>query len=58
MSGRQRTTRSTTQLFGLALIAAAFLTVLLMSLILLDGGDFLGFTIGIALIAVIVTFLV
>jgi plastocyanin len=44
--------------FGLALMSAAFLTVLLVSLALLDGGDFLGFTIGVTFVSVFVTFLV
>jgi plastocyanin len=56
MSDSQRTTHSTTQVFGLALIAGVLAIILAVNVLLLGGGDFLGFLIGITLFAVVVTF--
>lgn len=58
MSDNQRTTHSTTQTFGLALIAGVLLIILAVNVLLLGGGDFLGFLIGITSFAMIVTFVV
>lgn len=58
VSDSQRTSHSTTQVFGLALIATVLLIVLVVNVLLLGGGEFVGFLIGITLLAMIVTFVV
>ena len=58
MSNGQRTTHTATQVFGLALITGVLLIILAVNVLLLDGGDFLGFLIGTTLLTAVATFLV
>jgi plastocyanin len=53
MSTEQRTTHSMTHLFGQALLAGTLLVILILNVLLLGGGDFLGFMIGITIFAAI-----
>lgn len=58
MTESARTTHSTTQAFGLAVIACVLLIILAVNVLLLGGSEFIGFLIGTTVFAIAITVVV